>query len=106
MNGYLDIEGKLHECSSWEHLDKAKEIVESMGVSINNRLDAETYLQKLGWIVVRTNDVYGLIGYCKKEDSDSCYHLTEKQKEWLNKSYENMTIRCRKSVDKMFERDN
>lgn len=103
MNGFLDTKGNLHECSSWGHLDKAEEIVESMGVSISNRLDAEEYLQKLGWVVVRTNDVYGLIGYFKDEDREERYHLTEAQINWLNKAYEDMTSACRESVDKMFE---
>lgn len=103
MNGFLDTEGILHECSSWEHLDKAEEIVESMGVSVNNRLEAEDYLQKQGWIVVRTRDVYGLIGYYKDKDSEERYHLTDAQIDWLNKAYKNMTTECRKSVDEMFE---
>lgn len=103
MNGFLDTEGILHECSSWEHLDKAEEIVESIGVSISNRLEAEKYLQKQGWVVVRTNDVYGLIGYHKNKHSEERYHLTNAQINWLNNAYENMTTECRKSVDKLFE---
>lgn len=105
MNGFLDTEGNLSKCSSWEHLDKANEIVENMGVSVNNRLEAEEYLQKQGWIVVRTNDVYGLIGYYKNENSEERYHLTDAQINWLNKTYEDMTPECRKSVDEMFERN-
>lgn len=102
MNGFLDTEGILYECSSWEHLDKAEEIVESMGISISNRLEAENYLQKLGWVVVRTRDVYGMIG-CYKEGSRERYHLTDAQINWLNNAYEDMTLECRKSVDEMFE---
>ena len=26
MNGFLDTEGNLHECESWEHLDKVNEL--------------------------------------------------------------------------------
>lgn len=105
MNGFLDTEGNLYECSSWGHLDKAEEIVENMGVSVNNRLEAEEYLQKQGWVVVRTSDVYGLIGYYKNKDSEERYHLTDAQIDWLNKAYEDMTSECRKSVDEMLEWD-
>lgn len=105
MNGFLDTEGKFHECEAWEHLDYASELVENMGIFVNNRLDAEEYLQKQGWIVVRTNDVYGLIGCFKDKNSEERYHLTDKQKDWLNKAYENMTTLCRESVDEMFKWD-
>lgn len=105
MNGFLDTEGKLHKCEAWEHLDYATELVENMGVSINNRLEAEEYLQKLGWVVVRDSDVYGLIGYYKKDSNDIRHHLTDKQKDWLNRAYEEMTLSCRESVDDMFEMD-
>ena len=107
MNGFLDTEGKFHECEPWGHLDKAWEIVvEEMKVPVANRLKAEEHLQKLGWVVVRTSDVYGLIGYCKSEDSDERYSLTEKQKDWLLNAYEDMTPNCRVSVDIMLGHDN
>ena len=107
MNGFLDTNGKLYTCEPFEHLDKAAEIVESMGITVSTRLNAEEYLQKLGWIVVRTNDVYGLIGCFKDTDetNEERYHLTKEQKKWLNEHYENMTIRCRETVDEMFEWD-
>lgn len=104
MNGFLDTKGQLHKCESYEHLDFATELVEKMGVFVSNRLKAEEYLQQLGWVVVRTNDVYGLIGYFKDaENSDERYHLTEEQKKWLLDNYENMTTNCRKSVDDMLK---
>ena len=108
MNGYLDTDGNFRACESYGHLELAYEIVnEEMNVTpyIWNTLDAENYLQKLGWIVVRTNDVYGLIGFPKDDNKDICYHLTDAQKKWLNEHYEEMTSRCRKEVDKMFEYD-
>ncbi len=105
MNGFLDTEGNLHECESWEHLDKAFTIVENMGVSVANRLEAEEYLQKLGWIVIRTKNVYGLIGYLKENSNTIRYHITKKQKEWLNKAYEYMTDECKESVDMLFDMD-
>ncbi len=93
MNGFLDTEGNLHECEYWEHLDKAFTIVKNMGVFVANKLEAEEYLLKLGWIVIRTKNVYGL------------YHITQKQKSWLNKAYEYMTDECRESVDMLFDMD-
>lgn len=108
MNGFLDTKGKLHECESYEHLSKAREIVdfltqtEELKAPILNGVQAEDYLQKLGWIVIRTNDVYGFIGHYKSESSTERYHLTDKQKEWLNTNYEKMTTSCRESVDELF----
>lgn len=105
LSGYLDTEGKLHKCESWEHLDLAYEIVEKLGVSVRNRIEAEDYLQKLGWIVVRVNDVYGLIGCFKDGSKDIRYHLTEEQKNWLNENYKDMTKSCRETVDELFRLD-
>lgn len=107
MNGLLDTSGILHPCEHFEHLDLAYDTIENMGVSVSNRLEAEEYLQKLGWIVIRTRDVYGLIGNFKDYESGSeeRYHLTEEQKKWLNDHYEEMTTACRETVDEMFEWD-
>lgn len=105
LTGFLDTEGKLHECERWEHLDLAYEIVDNLGVFVRNRLEAEDYLQKLGWIVVRMNDVYGLIGCFKDESKDIRYHLTEEQKNWLNENYKDMTKSCRESIDELFHWD-
>ncbi len=105
MNGFLGTNGVLHECEPYEHLDYAIELVWNMGVTVHNRLEAEEYLQKLGWVVVRTCDVYGLIGFFKDGSKDVRYHLTKEQKDWLNAAYEDMTEDCRKSVDKLFDWD-
>ena len=107
MNGFLDREGKLHSCNAWEHLDKAAEIVEEMGVEISNRLDAEEYLQKLGWIVIRSRDVYGLIGIYVdgKDGKKERLHLTDAQKEFLNKLYGEVGESCQKSIDELFDND-
>lgn len=103
--GFLDTNGKLHECESWEHLYKAWEIVTKMGVAVQGRLKAEEYLQKLGWIVIRTNDVYGLIGHYKEQGNEERYHLTNAQKKWLETNYESFNDLKRESVDEMFEWD-
>ena len=104
--GFLDTEGKLHKCEPWEHLDKAWGIVvDEMGVAVQNRLEAEEYLQKLGWIAIRTKDVYGLIGYYKEKGNEERYHLTDAQKKWLEINYESFNDLKRESVDEMFEWD-
>ena len=104
MNGFLDREGKLHPCNAWEHLYKAVEITEEMGVEINNRLDAEEYLQKLGWVVIRSRDVYSLIGLYA-EGKEERLHLTQEQKGFLNKLYGEVCKSCQKSIDELFEHD-
>lgn len=102
MNGFLDREGKLHSCSAWEHLDKAAEIVGEMGVNVKNRLDAEEHLKRLGWIVVRSRDVYGFIGL--RVDGKRL-HLTDAQKAFLNKLYGEVNKSCQKFIDELFEND-
>ena len=104
MNGYLDREGKIHTCEAWKHLDKAVEIIEEMGVEISNRLDAEEYLQKLGWIVIRSRDVYGFIGL-HADGKEECLHLTNAQKASLNKLYGEVNKSCQKSIDELFDND-
>lgn len=104
MNGYLDRKGKIYTCEAWEHLDKAVEIIEEMGVEISNRLDAEEYLQKLGWIVIRSRDVYGFIGL-HADGKEECLHLTNAQKAFLNKLYGKVNESCQKSIDELFEND-
>lgn len=101
MNGFLDREGKLHGCSIYGHLDKAWDIVEEMGQKCKNRLDAEQYLQHLGWVVVRNDDVYGLIGYYIKGEEK--LHLTEAQMAWLNSAFEKVNSSCQKSIIELFE---
>lgn len=104
MNGFLDREGKLHSCNAWEHLDKAIKITEEMGVKISNRLDAEEYLERLGWIVIRNRDVYGFIGL-RANGKKECLHLTDAQKEFLNKLYGEVSESCQKSIDELFDND-
>ena len=103
MNGFLTTNGEFHTCNHWEHLDLAQELVENMNVFVKNRLEAEDYLQSLGWIVVRSRDVYGKIG-CRNKDGVRI-HLTDEQKAWLVGHYEEMTNSCRESVDQIFRDD-
>lgn len=102
MNGYLDCEGNLHPCSAWGHFDKATEIVDGMGVKVYGGFDAEEYLKRHGWIVVRSCDVYGYIGL--RIDGKRLY-LTDAQKEFLNKLYGEANENCQKSIDELFDND-
>lgn len=103
--GILDTNGHLHQCDSYGHLDLAEDLVKEMGVTVKNRLKAEEYLQKLGYVIIRAHDVYGYIGYFKNKNSDVRYHLTEAQIDWLNKNYEYMLPDCRESVEELFKWD-
>lgn len=85
-------------------MSKAIEITETMGQNFYNGIDAEQYLQKLGWIVVRANDVYGLIGMYNVEKG-KVYHLTEEQKVWLLEHYESMSPVKRQYVDEILDND-
>lgn len=106
--GVLTPEGKLIECEPYEHLDLAKELVEKMenvpADAKNNRLEAEVYLQKLGYIIVRTHDVYGMIGYIVDDDGHRI-HMTQEQKKWLEDNYGDFSKEKRETVDDMFKWD-
>ena len=103
--GILDTNGHLHRCDPYGHLDLAADLVKEIGITVKNRLEAEEYLQKLGYVIIRAHDVYGYIGWHKDETSDECYHLTKAQIEWLNKNYEYMLPDCRESVEELFKWD-
>ncbi len=105
MNGYLDTTGKLHECEHYGHLDLAWELVDAMKHPVRTRLDAERYLQELGWLVVRDHDIYGLIGYIKEDGKEERWHLTDEQKKWLNNVYGAVNNDCRAAIDHIFEWD-
>lgn len=110
--GILDTNGILHECSPYEHLELAWEIVEEDMHNpelAQNTLQAETYLKKLGWIVIGSCGVDSFIGYFKDLDnpnSEERIHLTKAQKVWLEEHYENMSPKMRLAVDDIFIRDN
>lgn len=102
--GFLKPDGTLIPCNSWEHLNKAIEITESLGKAFHFGTDAEEFLQKQGWLVIRRNDVYGLIGLYNSETGKR-YHLTDEQKNWLLVHYEDMSLLKRESVDDIFNND-
>lgn len=110
--GILDTDGVLHECGPYEHLELAWDIVvEDMGNPefVTNTLQAETYLQKLGWIVIGSYGVESFTGYFINPDNPNSVeriHLTDAQKVWLEEHYEYMSPKMRLTVDDIFTRDN
>lgn len=101
--GILSPNGSFIECESYEHLDLAKEIAEKLNseYSHKNRLICEEYLQKLGYIIVRVRDVYGLIGYL--DDNDKVIYLTNEQKNWLESHYDEFPKDKQKSIDDLID---
>ena len=99
--GFLSPEGVLTECVSWGHLSKAEEICKQLGIKTRNGVEAEQYLMNKGYIVVRAQDVYGLIGY--KNNEDTLIYLTPEQKKWLEDNYSSMPPEKQKSVDYMID---
>lgn len=101
--GILSPSGSFIECESYEHLDLAQEIAEKLNseYSHKNRITCEEYLQKLGYIMVRARDVYGLIGYL--DDDNKVIHLSDEQKKWLEKYYDEFPADKQRSVDDLID---
>ena len=76
--GFLKPDGTLIRCNAWEHMNTAIKIAESMGQSFYSGIKAEEFLQKQGWLVIRTSDVYGLIGVYNPETGKR-YHLSDEK---------------------------
>ena len=100
--GILAPDGKLIPCESYDHLNIADKLVKEMEHPVNNKLEAEEYLQQLGYIVVRARDVYGLIGYL--DDNDQLICLTNAQKRWLEENYDNFPIEKQRSIDDLLDK--
>ncbi len=101
--GILSPNGNFIECESYEHLDLAEEIAEKLNseYSHKSRIACEEYLQKLGYIVVRAHDVYGLIGYL--DDDDKFIYLSDEQKKWLEKHYDEFPTDKQRSIDDLID---
>lgn len=101
--GILSPDGNFIECESYEHLDLAKEIAKKLNSEYSHKsgLDCEEYLQKLGYVVVRARDVYGLIGYL--DDNGKFIYLSDKQKKWLEDNYDNFPTDKQRSIDDLID---
>ena len=101
--GFLKPNGTLIECESWEHMEKACDIADEIGISYKNKLDAEIALQLQGYIVIRARDIYGRIG--QFDNNGGRIHLSKEQKDWLEANYEDFPEEKRKSTDEIFDWD-
>lgn len=101
--GILSPNGSFIECESYEHLELAKEIAEKLNsdYSYKNGIECEKYLQKMGYIIVRSRDVYGLIGYL--DDNNKMICLSDEQKKWLEDNYDKFPTYKQKSVDELID---
>lgn len=101
--GILSPDGNFIECKSYEHLDLAKEIAEKLNSDYmyKGHIACEEYIQKLGYIIVRAHDVYGLIGYL--DDNDKIIYLSKEQKKWLEDNYDNFPTDKQKFVDDLID---
>lgn len=101
--GILKPNGSFIECKSYEHLNLAKEIAKKLysKYSHESDLSCEEYLQKLGYVIIRSYDVYGLIGYLN--DDGKVIHLSDEQKKWLEDNYENFPTDKQRSVDDLID---
>lgn len=102
--GYLDPKGVLHPCESYGHMELARDLAKSLG---NNEcktgFDAELFLQQQGWIVIRSRDVYGMVGYLS--DPYHPKHLTDEQASWLLEEYAHSNSAKQNTIDKLFKED-
>ena len=100
--GILAPDGKLIPCESYEHLDLADKLVNKMNHTVKNKVEAEDYLQQLGYLIVRARDIYGLIGFF--DMNDNLISLTDEQSKWLIENYEYFPQEKRECVDELLER--
>jgi hypothetical protein len=103
--GILSPNGSFTECESYEHIELAKEIAKKLNgeYSHKNGLVCEEYLQKLGYVIVRSRDVYGLIYYLDDDGKFIC--LSDEQKKWLEDHYDEFPIDKQRSVDDLIDYD-
>ena len=101
--GILSPDGTFIECESYDHLDLAKKIAEELNseYSHKNGTACEEYLQKLGYIIVRARDIYGLVGYL--DDNDKIIYLSDEQKKWLEEHYDEFPSDKQRSVDDLID---
>ena len=103
--GILTPQGILIECDSYEHLDLARELIDKISdaPTVYSSVDAEIYLQKLGYLIVRSRDVYGLVGYL--DDDNRVIRMTKEQRKWLEDNYAEFPADKQRTVDNLFEHD-
>ena len=60
LTGWLNPDGKFYKCESWEHMDKAEELVKEYGYKKSECLEPEDdLLIKNGWVRISLMTVFG-----------------------------------------------
>ena len=98
--GFLDPKGKLHPCCKWEHVSKARELVDKYANQLH-RTDkyefCEDVLLKNGWICFRAGDVYkGIYDHDRK-----VLFITEEQMCFLEKNRQEFNLHQIADIEKM-----
>lgn len=89
--GYLDRNGKLYECHSYDHLDMAMKICKSFEhpiYELRTNLDCEDYIMDVGYVCLRARTVnfsnFTTRKYAEHFGAKFCNNfLTEAQREYL-----------------------
>lgn len=80
--GFLNTDGVLFPCSSYGHISKADEIVETFNMRKERQYDlSEDILLKKGWICIRITDVFKSV----YDDERNILFITPKQQEFFAK---------------------
>ena len=104
MNGFLSPQGDYYECENTPHIKKAMELLNSIyHINAKNGVEAEEYLFKHNWIAIREGDILSYIGQPIDKYSNSCYHLTKNQIDFLNNIYGKVNKDCQRSIDLIFD---
>ena len=106
--GFLKPDGTLIPCESFEHTSKAFDICLALNIPCRSGIDAEDKLLDLGYVEVRAWDVIHRIGVYKEDKDgnllDEIRHLTEEQRAYLTKHYEEYNNDLRESVDELMDK--
>lgn len=78
--GFLDTNGVLYPCSSYGHISKADELVETLNIKKEKPYElGEDTLLKNGWICIRIGDVYKSV----YDYEENILFITPKQQEFF-----------------------
>lgn len=80
--GFLDNDGNLYPCASYDHISTAEELVETLNIKKEKQYElGEDTLLKNGWICIRIRNVYKAVyGH-----EHNILFITPKQQEFFAK---------------------
>lgn len=98
--GFLDTEGVLYPCSSYGHISKAAELVETLKIKKEKPYElGEDTLLNNGWICIRIGDVYkGVYDYEK-----NILYITPKQQEFFTKHKDEFNERQLADIERLLK---